>query len=172
MAQLTMLISSQYCHRKKKHSFQTFPYSSSISSSKDKTPSNHNKTIQSNNLILSANIKNQFLVSYDLDEDQLVDKNQSISNLSSPSPCLALWNNVSYEKIITQYKNHHHFTLVNQEQSHQKINQNDYNQNYHSYTTLISFITRQQYLKERQALDEHILYIKPTKKSPKRHKNS
>ncbi|CAF0725473.1 unnamed protein product [Adineta ricciae] len=89
-------------------------------------------------------------------------KRQPTVRLSSPSPCLALWNNISHEKLIRQYKNRH-FTLAKQTPSNQKINQNDYNQNYHSYTTLFTYIARRQYFREQQALNEHILYINPAK---------
>jgi len=44
-----------------------------------------------------------------------------------------------------------------------ETNPNVYNQNYHSSTTLFTFIARQQYLKELEALDKHIIYIKRTK---------
>ncbi len=90
-------------------------------------------------------------------------QNQAITNPSSPTPCNALWDNISNEKLLSLCKNHRrthiHFS--------KEINQNDYNQNYHSATTLFEFITRQQYLKEQQALNEHILYIKRTKNSKK-----
>jgi len=53
------------------------------------------------------------------------------------------------------------FIEIESNQFSKEINQNNYNENHHSSTTL--FLTQQQDLKERQALSEHILYIKRIK---------
>ncbi|CAF3929388.1 unnamed protein product [Rotaria sordida] len=89
-------------------------------------------------------------------------KYQQISNPSTPKPCNPLWNNISNEKILSQHKNNH-LTAIENNKFSKEINHKDHNQNYHSSTTLFTFITRQQYLKEQQTLNEHILYVKQTK---------
>jgi len=70
-------------------------------------------------------------------------------------------------KKINLIKVKYYFLKRKENHFSKEINQNDYNHNYHSATTLFEFITQQQYLKERQALNEHILYIKRTKNSKK-----
>ncbi|CAF0727016.1 unnamed protein product [Adineta steineri] len=92
---------------------------------------------------------------------QNIHENQITIGPSSLAPCHALWDNISNEKILLKYKNHS-FTSMKKKKTDQKINHKDYNQNYHSSTTLLTFIARQQYLRERQTLNEHILYSKPT----------
>ncbi|CAM2703855.1 unnamed protein product [Rotaria socialis] len=90
-------------------------------------------------------------------------KNQ-ISSPVIPSPCISLWENISNEKIQPQNKNYH-FTFIDIHQEDQKINSTNHNQNSYSSNALFTFITRQQYLKERQILNEHILYNRRTKPS-------
>ncbi|CAF1276193.1 unnamed protein product [Adineta steineri] len=92
---------------------------------------------------------------------QNIHENQITTGPSSLAPCHALWDNISNEKIVLKYKNYS-FTSMKKKKTDQKINHKDYNQNYHSSTTLLTFIARQQYLRERQTLNEHILYSKPT----------
>ncbi|CAF4461638.1 unnamed protein product [Rotaria socialis] len=90
-------------------------------------------------------------------------KNQ-ISSPVIPSPCISLWENISNEKIQPQNKDYH-FTFIDIHQEDQKINSTNHNQNSYSSNALFTFITRQQYLKERQILNEHILYNRRTKPS-------
>ncbi|CAF1134114.1 unnamed protein product [Rotaria magnacalcarata] len=90
-------------------------------------------------------------------------KNQ-ISSPVIPSPCISFWENISNEKIQPQ-NNDYHFTFIDIHQEDQKINSTNHNQNYHPSNAIFTFITRQQYLKERQILNEHILYNRRTKPS-------
>ena len=83
---------------------------------------------------------------------------QSSSSPSTPTPCHALWSNISNEKILFHRKKPHLCSLKKG-----RSNQNDHNQNHHSYTGLFTDFTRQQYFKENENLDEHILYIKRIK---------
>jgi hypothetical protein len=102
-------------------------------------------------------------------------EHQSLSSPTTPLPCSALWDNVSNEKMLSSRKNHrfprtdesnrskcvYSFEIPSNEFSEKKtLLENDYNQNYQSSTTLFTFVTRQQYLEELQALDEYIFYIK------------
>ncbi len=106
-------------------------------------------------------------VSQTLKENDVMNKNlseienfahQSTSSPSIPIPCHALWDNISNEKILFQRKKPR-FCFVKKSRS----DQSGRNQNHHSSTTLFTDLTRQQYLKESENLDEHILYIKRIK---------
>ncbi|CAF2330068.1 unnamed protein product [Rotaria sp. Silwood2] len=95
---------------------------------------------------------------------EIINRNEKVDQIYNPSipkPCYPLWNNISNENILFQNKNNH-LTFIEKNRFSEEINHNDYNQNYHSSTTLFTFITRQQYLKEQQILNEHILYVKQT----------
>ncbi|CAF0748241.1 unnamed protein product [Adineta ricciae] len=157
--------------------------------------SHHKKVIQYDDFTITPSAKTRLLSTQQLMEGQSLEENplmpthssndcsrhethpdvshlkhQPTVRLSSPSPCLALWNNISHDKLIRQYKNRH-FTLAKQTPSNQKTNRNYYNQNYHSYTTLFTYITRRQYFQEQQALSEHILYVNPAKNLCKKRPN-
>ncbi|CAF3323836.1 unnamed protein product [Rotaria sp. Silwood1] len=116
-----------------------------------------------NQLPISQKIKdNEFInknLSEIITENEILDR---IFNPSTPKSCYPIWNNISNEKLLSQHKNNH-LILIEKDKFSKENNHNDYNQNYHSSTTLFTFITRQQYVKEQQTLNEHILYVKQTK---------
>ncbi|CAF3337257.1 unnamed protein product [Rotaria sp. Silwood1] len=116
-----------------------------------------------NQLPISQKIKdNEFInknLSEIITENEILDR---IFNPSTPKSCYPIWNNISNEKLLSQHKNNH-LILIEKDKFSKENNHNDHNQNYHSSTTLFTFITRQQYAKEQQTLNEHILYVKQTK---------
>ncbi|CAF3344970.1 unnamed protein product [Rotaria sp. Silwood1] len=116
-----------------------------------------------NQLPISQKIKDNEFINKNLSE--IINKNEILNrifNPSTPKSCYPLWNNISNEKLLSQHKNNH-LILIEKDKFSKENNHNDYNQNYHSSTTLFTFITRQQYAKEQQTLNEHILYVKQTK---------
>ncbi|CAF0780704.1 unnamed protein product [Rotaria sp. Silwood1] len=116
-----------------------------------------------NQLPISQKIKDNEFINKNLSE--IINKNEILNrifNPSTPKSCYPLWNNISNEKLLSQHKNNH-LILIEKDKFSKENNHNDYNQNYHSSTTLFTFITRQQYVKEQQTLNEHILYVKQTK---------